>query len=59
MSTSDQMLRELQSREADLTEALKAKDSQLGVLRVRFEETEKELQGKKTTIESLKTDKHR
>ncbi|XP_064624072.1 golgin subfamily A member 5-like [Lineus longissimus] len=55
MSASDQMSRELQSREADLTEALKAKDSQLGVLRVRFEETDKELQEKKTTIESLKS----
>jgi hypothetical protein len=34
----------LQSREADSGEALAAKDSQIGVLRIRMEEADKQIQ---------------
>ncbi len=40
-SYSDQIIRELRSRENDLTEALSTKDAQLGILRVRLEEAYK------------------
>ena len=42
-----------ENREADLNEALKAKDSQLAVLRVRIQETDAELQGKTKSMEEL------
>ena len=42
-----------ENREADLNEALKAKDSQLAVLRVRIQETDAELQGKTKSLEDL------
>lgn len=58
-SQSDQMIRELQNREADLTEALNTKDAQLGILRVRLEEADKELTEKKKTVEVLTAEKDR
>ena len=58
-SAGDQMIRELQSREADLTEALDAKDSQLAVLRVRLEEADKDLNAKKQTIIEIEAEKNR
>jgi len=42
-----------ENREADLNEALKAKDSQLAVLRVRIQETDAELQGKTKSLEDV------
>ena len=42
-----------ESREADLNEALKAKDSQLAVLRVRIQESDAELQGKTKSLEEV------
>ena len=53
------MIRELQSRESDLTEALGAKDSQLAVLRVRIEESDKELVEKRRLLDNFKTDRDR
>ena len=44
LSKNDQIVREMRSQENDFQEALSAKDSQLAILRVRFEESEKELQ---------------
>ena len=58
-SQNDQLIRELQSRESDLNEALQAKDSQLAVLRVRLEETDKELSGAKKSIERLESENQR
>lgn len=42
-----------ENREVDLNEALKAKDSQLAVLRVRIQETDAELQGKTKSLEDV------
>ena len=53
------MIRELQSRESDLLEALGAKDSQLAVLRVRMEEGDKEITEKRKILDSMKTDRDR
>ena len=58
-SHSDQIIRELRARESDLTEALSTKDAQLGILRVRLEEADKELQEKKKTVEALTAEKDR
>lgn len=58
-SQSDQIIRELRARESDLTEALSTKDAQLGILRVRLEEADKELQEKKKTVEALTAEKDR
>ena len=40
-------------------EAIGAKDSQLGVLRIRLEEADRELQNRQKHLESLKSDKER
>ena len=58
-SQSDQIIRELRARESDLTEALSTKDAQLGILRVRLEEADKELLEKKKTVEALTAEKDR
>ncbi len=58
-SQSDQIIRELRARENDLTEALGAKDAQLGILRVRLEEADKDVLEKKKTIEALTAEKDR
>ncbi|KAK3093353.1 hypothetical protein FSP39_014385 [Pinctada imbricata] len=58
-SVSDQMVRELQSRESDLMEALQAKDSQLAVLRVRLEEADKEMESKQRSISNLENQRER
>ncbi|XP_059159175.1 golgin subfamily A member 5-like [Physella acuta] len=55
----DQLLRELQSRELDLTEALKAKDAQLAVLRVRLDEADKRIISKEKTLEEVKHERER
>ena len=59
LSHSSQALRELQSRDSDVSEALHVKDSQLAVLRVRLQEADQELAGKKTIMESLQAEKNR
>lgn len=48
-----------ENREADLNEALKAKDSQLAVLRVRIQETDAELQGKTKSLEEIQAQNER
>ena len=58
-SIHDQLIRELQAREMDLQEALKAKDSQLAVLRVRHEELERDISNRQKEVESLQTDRER
>ena len=58
-SQSDQIIRELRAREGDLSEALSTKDAQLGILRVRLEEADKELSEKKKTVEQLSAEKER
>lgn len=58
-SQSDQMVRELQSRESDLMEALQAKDSQLGVLRIRLEEADKQIESKQRSIAGLEGERSR
>lgn len=59
LSKTDQSLRDLRAKETDFTEALSAKDSQLAVLRVRFEEADKELYAKKQIVEELQSEKSR
>lgn len=58
-SQSDQIVRELQSRESDLMEALQAKDSQLGVLRIRLEEADKQIESKQKSIAGLEGERSR
>lgn len=42
-----------------MTETIKSKDTQLAVLRVRFDETENEIKQKRSEIETLKTESER
>ena len=58
-SQQDQSVRELRARENDSMETLSAKDTQLAVLRVRFEEIEKDLQEKSVKIAGLQGDRNR
>ena len=59
LSSSDQVLRELRAQESDLLEAMGAKDSQLGVLRVRLEEADRELLTTRAEAKQLQTEKDR
>ncbi|XP_042876897.1 golgin subfamily A member 5-like isoform X2 [Penaeus japonicus] len=58
-SSSDQIMREIQQREMDLMESIKAKDSQLAVLRVRLQEGDHDLQAKDTLIKELQVENKR
>lgn len=58
-SLNDQLVRELQSRESDLMEALGAKDSQLAILRVRLEEADKDVLRKSQNLQNLETERSR
>lgn len=49
----ERVRKDFESRESDLNEALKAKDSQLAVLRVRIQETDAELEVKKKILIEL------
>ncbi|CAG2111158.1 unnamed protein product [Medioppia subpectinata] len=53
MSASDNTIRELQSRESDLTANLDAKDGQIAILKVRLQETDAELGRRLTQIQTL------
>lgn len=55
----DRVIRELRSREEDLSESVRSKDSQLAVLRVRYEEADNELKKKLSELEALKSDSER
>ena len=59
LQRSDQIVRELTSQASDLQEALSAKDSQLGVLRVRFEEAEKQNQSNASVMNELRAQNDR
>ena len=59
ISESDKIIRELRSREEDLSESIKSKDSQLAVLRVRYNENETELNLKKQEIELVRSESDR
>ncbi|XP_052270868.1 golgin subfamily A member 5-like isoform X2 [Dreissena polymorpha] len=58
-SRSDQLVRELQNRESDLEESLRAKDTQLGVLRVRLEEADRERETRQRSLEQLQSERNR
>ncbi|XP_014681763.1 PREDICTED: golgin subfamily A member 5-like isoform X2 [Priapulus caudatus] len=58
-SRAEQELVEATSRVSDLGEALQAKDSQLAVLRVRLQEADAELQGKRKHCDQLQTERER
>ncbi|KAM6311773.1 golgin subfamily A member 5 [Aegotheles albertisi] len=58
-SKSDRMVRELQARVDDLTEAVGAKDSQLAVLKVRLQEADQLLSARTEALEALRSEKSR
>ena len=58
-SLQDQLVQELHAREMDLQEALKAKDSQLAVLRVQLEDTDRTAASRQKEVESLQSDRER
>ena len=53
------MLREFQAREDDLNEAMRAKDAQLAVLRVRMQESDEQLKETKEKLERFQTENER
>eukprot|EP00794_Sanderia_malayensis_P019951 gene19951-21905_t len=59
MMRQDKMVKSIQENEKDLAEALKAKDSQLAVLRVRMEESDEELRNKNELISQLTSENER
>jgi chromosome segregation ATPase len=54
ISESDRIIRELRSREEDMTESIRSKDSQLAVIRIRFDEVDTALKKKQLEIEEIK-----
>ncbi|XP_067403159.1 golgin subfamily A member 5 isoform X2 [Emydura macquarii macquarii] len=58
-SKSDRVVRELQARVDDLTEAISAKDSQLAVLKVRLQEADQLLSTRTDALEALQSEKSR
>lgn len=58
-SSTDNVIRELRSREEDLSEELNAKNSQLAVLRVRLQEADQEMKSKTQQITELNCEKDR
>ncbi|KAJ7409278.1 Golgin subfamily A member 5 [Willisornis vidua] len=58
-SKNDRMVRELQARVDDLTEAVGAKDSQLAVLKVRLQEADQLLSARTEALEALQSEKSR
>ena len=56
---SEEITRQLRSKEDDFTEALNAKDSQLAVLRVRVQESDQELLSKRKQIEEYQLERER
>ncbi|XP_046351332.1 golgin subfamily A member 5-like isoform X1 [Haliotis rufescens] len=58
-SMHDQLVRELQARESDLSESLAAKDSQLAVLRIRLEEADRSVKEREKQIEDLQSHRER
>nr|XP_006133779.1 golgin subfamily A member 5 [Pelodiscus sinensis] len=58
-SKSDRVVRELQARVDDLTEAVSAKDSQLAVLKVRLQEADELLSTRTEALDALQSEKSR
>ncbi|GAB1609746.1 golgin subfamily A member 5-like [Argonauta hians] len=58
-SKTDQLTRELQSRDMDLQEALNCKDSQLAVLKIRLEEADADLKRSQSMLEKLEKENSR
>ena len=59
LSTSEQICRDLRSRESDLQETLTAKETQLDVLRMRFNEADRLLELEKQRIVDLQSERDR
>ena len=59
LSRSDHVVRELQSKESDWMETIRAKDAQLAVLRVRLDEVDRALSSKQSLIDSVQADRDR
>ena len=59
MLQQDRIVRGTEEKEKDLNEALKAKDSQLAVLRVRMQEADEELASKRELVMKLTTENQR
>ena len=59
LSTSEQIARDLRSRESDLSEMLTAKETQLDVLRMRLDEADRLLELEKQRIVDLQTERDR
>ncbi len=53
ISESDKIIRELRAREEDMSESVRNKDSQLAIIRVRFDEIDNELKAKRAELESI------
>jgi chromosome segregation ATPase len=59
ISESDKIIRELRSREEDLNESIKSKDSQLAVLRIRFEQVDEQLKRTLNELNKIKNESER
>ena len=59
MMQQDRIVRGVEEKEKDLNEALKAKDSQLAVLRVRMQEADDELNSKTELLRNLTAENER
>lgn len=59
MMQQDRIVRGMEEKERDLDEALKAKDSQLAVLRVRMQEADDELKSKTELLQNLTAENER
>jgi chromosome segregation ATPase len=59
ISDSDKIIRELRAREEDMSESMRNKDSQLAILRVRFDEIDNELRAKRTELERISKESER
>jgi len=59
LSSTEQITRELRSRESDLQELLSTKETQLGVLRMRLEEADRLLELEKQRIIDVQADRER
>ncbi len=55
----DKIMSSFQEQERDLNELLKAKDSQLAVLRVRMQEADEELKSKRELVDKLSSENER
>ena len=59
LSTSEQICRDLRSRESDLQEMLSSKETQLDVLRMRLDEADRLLELEKQRIVDVQTERDR